>query len=140
MIDYVDTWLQHWAQEMRVPVAGEHLGFRSTWPSGAVPVGSESGRARLTARGSSSRSGPKRTGLGRFAERVNQAIDRLPGREQEILRGYYLTHDALTVEQKAHALGCSAKTMYKFINRAHAALSADLPDTYADTALFHPQG
>lgn len=140
MISYVDRWLQHWAQEMRVPTEGVSLGFRSAWPGGAVGIGSETGRGRVTARGTASRSGAKRTGLGPFAERINQEIERLPPRQQEVLRAYYLVHSSLTVAQKAEDLGCSQKTMYKHIHKAQAALAAALPDGYVDTALFHPQG
>lgn len=137
MIDYVDRLLKHWAQEMSVHRPGVNLGYCPGW-FGVVTEGGRSARP-LTARGVATRSGPVVTGLGKVAERVNQAVERLPEYLQETISVFYIEASVLTYLQKAERLGCSVKTLYKHIHRAHELLSDDLPDSYVNFSSRYPQ-
>ena len=140
VIDYVDRWLKHWAQEMAAMNAEDDLGLRSpNWVAGANAVGSETGRASLRAQGKASRSGPKVCRLGSAAERIDQELQKLSDREKQIIDAYYLSHPHLTVTEKALEVGCSLKTLYKHIHNAHEKLSAALPDSYALRGPSYPQ-
>jgi DNA-directed RNA polymerase specialized sigma24 family protein len=78
------------------------------------------------------------TKIGVIAERVSQAVGRLPKDLQRVIEVQYLSNSAITREQKAEQLGCSTKTFYKHIHRAHEQLSDDLPDSYASFGSSYP--
>lgn len=137
MIDYVDRLLRHWAQEMSVHRPGVNLGYGNGW-SGAFTEGVKGSTRELTARGTATRSGPVRTDIGKVAERVNQAVERLPANLQEVVNVYYLEYSSATREQKAEVLSCSVKTLYSNIHKAHENISADLPDAYVNFGATYP--
>jgi hypothetical protein len=140
MIEYVDKVLKHWAQEMSVSRAHVNLGYcrGRVWGSGMMELVSNSGSGRLTARGTATRSGPVVGRISKVAERVNQAIERLPEDLQEIINLHYLDYPSASVVEKAQMLGCSRKTFYENIHRGHRFLSDDLPDTYANFGDRYP--
>ncbi len=138
MIDYVDRVLRHWAQEMSVHRPGVNLGYGNAWRGGMFAEGVQVRNRRLTARGTASRTGPVLTDIGKVAERVNQAVERLPKALQEVVNVQYLEYSGYTKAQKADVLGCSEKTLYANIHRAHELLSADLPDAYAKFRTTYP--
>lgn len=139
MIDYVNNLLKHWAQEMSVHRPGGHLGYGGAWMGGAVDKPSSHVRIRpLTARGVASPRGAVNTKIGVIAEQVHQAVARLPEELQTVIHVQYLDSSAVTRELKAEALGCSTKTLYKHIHRAHELLSDDLPDSYARFGASYP--
>jgi DNA-directed RNA polymerase specialized sigma24 family protein len=132
MIDYVDRLLKHWAQEMSVNRSGVYLGYGNGW-GGTFTEGDAASTGLLTARGTASRSGPARNDLGKVAERVNQAVERLPEALQEVVSVQYLECPSLTAREKSLKLGCGVATLYNNIHRAHELLSDDLPDSYANS-------
>lgn len=131
--------LKHWAQEMNFHRPGSNLGYGSSWVGGAVDKPSSHFRVRpLTARGVASPPGLVNTKIGVIAERVQQAVSRLPESLQTVIHVQYLDQSAVTYELKAEKLGCSAKTLYKHIHKAHELLSEDLPDSYATFGSSYP--
>lgn len=130
MIEYVDRLLAHWAQEFSVRDAGLSLGYQPGWCSPAITeVGVGSARV-VTARGTASRPTMARAGVGRVAERVNQAVEKLPEHLKATIKMHYLERPELIASKKADNLKISLRTFHKYIHRAHEVISADLPDSY----------
>ncbi|MCB1699704.1 MAG: hypothetical protein KDI14_02540 [Halioglobus sp.] len=130
MIEYVDRLLAHWAQEFSVRDAGVSLGYGQGWSGAALAEVSGSSGGAVTARGVASRPTSARSGVGKVAERVNQAVERLPEHLQKGVRVHYLEHPAAKVFFKAQLLGCSSRTFHRVIHMAHEQISSDLPDSY----------
>jgi hypothetical protein len=138
MIEYVDKLLRHWAQEMSVSRADVNLGYGRAWGGGMMELVGSGGSARLTARATATRSGPVVGGIGKVAERVDQAVERLPADLQEIVNLHYLEYPSASVVEKAQMLGCGKRTFYDNIHRAHKYISNDLPDTYVNFGRIYP--
>lgn len=139
MIDYVDRLLVHWAQEFSVRDGGLALGYQSGWIQGVgVQVGGST-RARLTARATASKPTPARAGVGRIAERVNQAVERLPEHLEKAIRLKYLERPGLSGAQNARILGVPTSTFHRYIHRAHELLSDDMPTSFVHWSLKHSQ-
>ncbi len=140
MIDYVDRLLVHWAQEFSVRDGGMALGYQAGWISGATTrVGGGTG-GKLTARGTASKRTAARSGVGKVAERVNQAVERLPAHLEKAIRQRYVDGPGLSVSQNAVILGVTTRTFHRYIHSAHEALSNDLPTSFVHWQLKRPQG
>lgn len=139
MIEYVDRLLVHWAQEFSVRDRGVSLGYGRSWSGGALMEVSGDPDRPVTARAVASRPTAARSGVGKVAERVNQAVEQLPEHLQKAVRIHYLEWPAAKVEQKAKILGVSNRSFHNYMHRAHIIISLNLPDSYVTWRLKSPQ-
>lgn len=114
------------------------LGYRAGWGGGVLTEGGQTTR-QLTARGVASPPTPARGGIGKVAERVNRAVEALPGDLQRVVRLHYCEAPWASGAEKADVLGVSLRSFHRYVHRSHEAISGYLPESFVGWSPKYPQ-